>query len=502
MLSLCPRFIANNIPSSFGQESNYTVFGDSDDPNLFYLLPEFPTFHQLDSKTPSPSFSMIWYYGSDKKGGVCTFTVALPLPDTGNPKVRERLVAAIRQDTKATERAQGLFDMAKANAAGNNAEAEAKREYLGLTVDQAKNYYAQFKKDGDYTQFLPNDTSLKFQAVPYTNGKVTVKGFGGDDAFQKWQNSGADDAKFSQDYQATPSKLNNNTAVVSFDLTNLGVNLFWQALGGPDFSADSSKVKATGFDSTLAPSVVAVQYTVEFEAMLPAAKAIVTLKQRTVARLLKETRTGMNTWGEEKSWQDVVGKQYQQYIDQSLEVKLPPFLNNENDKKIIRETLDAWAQAQLVDMLKAQLPDVKLSDLGTSASDPMQKIEAIQDQSRTYELSQSIKNTASPNGQLTRISDIVSKDKLSAFFQLIDLNKVPYIDVTVIVEPPNARVFEDLSISSVVVTQINYASKPLRDKKTKENVSVLTFDAKNPTGRNSSAPSAKPTPSASTTATR
>jgi hypothetical protein len=478
MLSLYTRFIASDVPTSFGNKGSCTIFGDSDDHNKFYVLPEAPTFHEFNEKTRSPAFNMSWYYGSGRKsGGICTFTVALPMPKVADEKVKKVLLAAVTQDATVRNRALILFEMAKAKAANDNSGAEQRRNSLGLSEEQAKKYYQQYQASGDELQFYPNNDKVDFVPVPYTSGTVSIKGFGAIQAFQDWKNDPSRKAEFSQDFQATPSHLNDNTAVVSFPLNDHEVNLFWQALGGYDPSKKSGSAgELPKLKSELSSSVIAVQYTVGFEAMLPKAQAIVKLEQSAVAQVLKENRSASAGWGQTRHWQAVVGKAIHKHSAGAIQLILPSSLSDEKGKKTIQETLSAWAEVQLANMVQEQLPNVTLNDLTNDPDGTAQRVEAIQNQTRTYDISKSIANAANPNGQLPRIDTLVDKDSLTRHFQLIDLNKSPYRDINFIVQPPSDSLFASLKIESLVLTQISYDDKALLGKESKKPVSSLIFD--------------------------
>ncbi len=473
--ALYSRTIANNIPGPDGPTS-YTLFSDSQDSKKFYILPEFPTF--LPDRHKGPTFSMIWYFGTGyKAGGVCTFTVALPLPDINNPEVKKKLSEAIGQDAAATEHARQLFDMAKAHHDGNPTKADSIAGDLGLTQDQAQGYYKDFDPAKDYAQFLPDDDGLRIEPLPLLSGKVTVIGFGGPEAFQTWQQNGDPTvAKFAGSYETTPSLLNNNAAVVSFDLSDLGANLFWHALGGPSF--DGSK-PPEGYDPAAANSVVAVIYTVSFDAMLPAATATVTLHRDTVVSLIKETHQGTNTWGQEKTWEETVGKKYQQTIKDSTKIEVPStsYLNTEAGKKNIEETLTEWAQKQLENMIQTQMPDIKLDDVGKPFGS--EQLEAIHDDERTYELSRAFNLQVNPQAQLRKVSSYQGIE-LDNYFQVIDLNDKPYFNVNMGVNPPTSQFLKDRGIDSIVVTQINFAGEPLVKKTDNQQVGSLPFNSSQP----------------------
>ncbi len=185
----------------------------------------------------------------------------------------------------------------------------------------------------------------------------------------------------------------------------------------------------------LTSSVITVKYAVEFDGMLPGAEAIVTLRKESVAKVLTEQKSSYSSWSGKRTWDEVVGKDYRTLARDSMEVRIPSSQYSAvppGGTKSVKDVLTDWASAQLVSMLAAQLPDIKLSDLMTGKKD---SITQVQDQSRTYKLSTAIGVARNPQGMLPKVNGLVQRDTLDNYFSTIDLNRVPWVDVTVTVNP-------------------------------------------------------------------
>ena len=58
-------------------EYAYTCYADSNDKNVFYVVPEIPVFSARDGR---PQFMFYKYRSTDQQGGYAQFTVNLPQP--------------------------------------------------------------------------------------------------------------------------------------------------------------------------------------------------------------------------------------------------------------------------------------------------------------------------------------------------------------------------------------------------------------------------------------
>lgn len=466
MLSLYSRFIAKDIPDAYGNPTSYTIFGDTESKDTFYLLPEFPSFLP-NPATGAPSFSMVWYYGKKiTPGGVCTFTVGLPLPDTHDPKVRKLLSAAIGRNADLSFRAQKILELAQSS---EPAVRQQIAKEIGLTDAQATAYAAAYDKTRDYTQFLPSDDTLIIKAVPITSGTVTVQAFGSPDLYASWKDGNAAPTE-TRVLTVTPSFLNSNAAVVSFDLTEKGAAMFWFAMGGPSFEQGE---EPAGYDAELQSSVVAVTYAVGFDAVLPAAEAVVTLNHNTIMSLV-QTRS-KDTWGHEKI--DKIEKKYSQTVKDAITLTLPSsaYLASKDAKASVEASLQDWAQKQLESMMESQVPALKLADMSDDIDNS--SFSSLQDQTRTFRLSQAINFTARPQGQLPSIRQLLPKGAdPHQFFRSMDLNQRPYFRLDLVLTPPSKTVLTALQVDALTISRIEYGGQSLTDKTAERNeVHALAF---------------------------
>ena len=472
MLSLYVRK-SIEVQGDDGKKRNYTVFADSENTKNFYAIPEAPEF-AVDENTKKPKFSLIWYYGSNQeyRGGVCAFTVALPMPQ--GPNEIKQIGAALTNDTSVIARAHDIYDMVVAMTKGDNTTAKALQQLLGFDDKQAKQYKSLYKEDQTYVQFLPS-SDINLQPVPVTGGTVTVRGFGGQDAFQQWQKGDESAASFTGSYQTTPSLLGNNQAVVSFDLTSLGVNLFWHAFGGPslqDKSVDDYKPVA---------SVVAVTYEINFEGMLPPAKVTVTLKAEEAAKLITQQVTSKDTWGHETTRTEVIGRSFTKDVKSMIDVEIPStsyLAQHEADKKKQEEQygidLEQWGSNQLAEMVKDQLPDVSWDDLQNG------KLEenVLHNETRTFQMSKAIAFNVNPQGQLPTISSLLPDNtSLEDYFQTVNLDEKPYYDVQVTIQPPAN--LDQYKVASVAVSPTFGGKTLYKTDGSGDSVNTIVFNSNN-----------------------
>ena len=472
MLKIYPAVTVTQVPGQYtertGQTTSHILFPDTEDKDRYYALPEYPAF--LGDDKGNPNFNLTWFYGSGyESGGVCTFTVALPIPDLALAGVKKRILEALGADAETLKRADNMLLLCQASAAGDAAKVAALKKDVGLAADvDASNI--PFDKTRGRDQFLPLESSLKLSPIPFKSGKVTVTAFQDQNAYNNW-NATNDPGKpvFTGTFETTPSLINSNAAVVTFSLKDLGANLFWHALGGPEF--DSKGVQ--GYDKVAGGmSIIAVRYTAEFDGQLPGATATVMLKKSVVAKVITGTETMHGAWGTTWSRDIVVGKDYKEAIDQSITIDLP--VKDDAISKILTE----WAAKQLEDMVKAQLPEVKLSDLNDSN---MQQISVLKDETRKYVLNQGMAVTKSPQGQLPKVSELVKTADLGKFFNTINLNDVPYFNMDVTVNPPDQARLAKMNVGRLVITQLTFDGQKLREKtsdsKAGSEVSTLEFNA-------------------------
>lgn len=455
MLKISPAVSVNNVPDKHGNEMDYILYPDSEDKNKYYAMAERPTFH-LD-KDGNPDFNLTWYFGSgEDSGGICTMTVAMPMPDKSQDKAMNLIRDAINNDPAITLVAQKTVELCKAMNANDSAKAAALRKEIGVSPSQALDKKQVYDPGKDWHQFMPASANLTISPIAYKSGEVTVQAFANEGAYQ----SGTP-ATTSGALTTVPSLMNSNSAVVTFNLQELGANLFWHGMGGPSFAANAGPPNSDS--SVKGSSVFSVTYKVQFDGLLPAASATVTLDKSIVAKLNVEDEIKIGTWGV-KHKKIVASKSYEQAINDATEIVLPA-VASDKDKLDVQKLLTDWAAAQLEQMAAEQLPAVKLDDLSIEGA---RSLSTVSKQSRTYKLTQAVEVAKNPQGQLKKIGQLVDAADLKEYFQLIDLNDRPYFNVGLTVAPPPGSRLADFNVSRFVVTDLKYYDDKLRDKNGKE----------------------------------
>jgi len=464
MLKISPAVMVLDVPSAFGP-NNYTLFPDSENKNLYYALAERPTL--AAGPDGAPSFNLTWYFGSGEvAGGICTLTVALPLPDLSQGAVRDKIAGALTTDATTKAIAQQTFELCMAMAAGDKAKEAALKAQLGLSEEAANAKKALFDAAGTWEQFLPAIANLEVGPIEFKSGTVTVQAFANDSAYQTAAKPEASSGKLT----TTPSLMNKNAAVVTFNLKDLGANLFWHGMGGPSFDGPRPKEwdEAKG-----ASSVIAVTYDVTFDGLLPAATATVTLDKSVMAKLNIEEEVKRGAWGRRYTEQRITGKEYNEAINNATNIVLPAVASKE-DKDSVQKTLTDWAAKQLEEMVASQLPEVKLADLSLESA---KKLSTVTHQSRTYKLTQAVTLPKHPQAQLPMINApgiLKPGSKLEDFFHLINLNNKPYFNVDLTVRTPIAAYLKARGVERFVVTQLAYCGEKLFDGENKP-VSTLEY---------------------------
>jgi hypothetical protein len=469
MLKISPAITVKDVPGDFPNTfNNYILYPDTDDKNVFYAMAEYPTL--LPDAQRIPSFNMTWFFGADITGGICSMTVGLPMPNMDGNGVKAKFLDAIHGDRSTSDIATKTWELCvamDASDATSAAKATALKQELGLTDAAANQKKAMWKKDGTSDQFLP-DMSIKISPIPFTSGTVLVQAFNTPQAF-----AASDPAFTSGQLKTTPSLFNNNAAVITFNLTEVGASLFWQALGG--WPLDEGSPKPAGYDNNKGGnSVVSVTYQVTFDGMLPEAKATVTLKQDVIAKLDIETQVRNGSWGRTYSEDVVRGKEYTDAVDSCTQIVLPA-VASADDKDSVQKLLTDWAGKQLEDMLKLKLPDVSLNDLSL---DGARQIKQQTDQQRVFTLTQAVSLPKNPQAQLPKLDGLVQGDT-KQLFQVIDLNNVPYVKVDLTVAAPNVANLKSRMVERFVVTELTYAGQKLRDG-TGDDVSSIEYRTADP----------------------
>ncbi|MGE8356727.1 MAG: hypothetical protein ACN6N0_10090, partial [Microvirgula sp.] len=205
MLKISPAVMVTGVPGIYGK-NDFILFPDSEDKDLYYAMAERPNF-EADSDG-NPSFNLTWYFGSGTEaGGICTLTVALPLPDMGDPGVKGKFVAALTSDPPVKKNAQLTLELCQAMDSGDTARVAALKTKLGINDEEAKNRKAVWVRGQGWEQFLPASERLTVRPMPFKAGTVTVQAFADADAYQK----GSPEYSTGK-LQTTPSLVNSNAA--------------------------------------------------------------------------------------------------------------------------------------------------------------------------------------------------------------------------------------------------------------------------------------------------
>jgi hypothetical protein len=459
MLKLSPAVTVNNVPGAFKDTVNsYIVFPDSEDKNTFYAMAEKPTYL---SDQGTPSFNLTWYFGSGvKAGGICTMTVALPMPDSDNALVKSKFVDAITGDTTSSTIAKTTLALCKAMDANDAAKVASLKADLGFNDEAAAKKKATWDGTDKWEQFLPDTNNIKIAPIPFKTGTVVVQAFANKEAYD------GQNPTFTGAFETTPSLFNSNAAVITFNLSDLGANLFWHGLGGWAFDQPT---KPEAYDAVAgASSVLSVIYNVTFDGLLPEAKATVSLKHEVLAKLNIEEQVKTGAWGRTYRQEVVRGKEFNDAINSATDIVLPA-VASPTDKQNVQDLLTEWAAKQLEIMTQAQLPSVSLSDLRI---EDVRQIKQVQEQERTYKLTQAVTLPKSPQAQLSKINGLVDEKTVKNVFQLINLNDVPHIRVDLTVRPPNIDYMKARQIDRFVVTQLSFAGQKLLNKDAKEVASI------------------------------
>ena len=465
MLKISPAVTVNNVPGDFpGMTNDYILYPDSDDPNTYYAMAENPT---LLYQGKTPAFNLTWYFGSEGvSGGICTMTVVLPMPNldqkvSEKETVRDLIRRTIGEDPSTMNIAQKTLELCQATKANEADKVAQLKKDLGYDDAIAKKKQDAWDGKPDWRQFMPRD-QLKLSPVPYKTGTVTVQAFADPSAYK------ANNAAFTGKFETTPSNFNSNAAVVTFQLSDLGANLFWHGLGGWSFDPgrngpDKADPKAGG------NSVISVVYKVDFDGLLPEASATVTVSHDTVAKLITATKKYPGAWGTTYSREVVDSKEYQDAINSATKIYLPAVVSG-TDKDNVQKLLTDWAAAQLAAMTQAQFPTVSLADLSL---DGPHSIRALQTQSRRFNLTQAVTLQKLPQAQLPKISALGVD--VRAAFQLINLNEVPYTDVNIALSPPPLANLNARQVDRFVVADVTYAGNKLVDPTSKAEVSTVEY---------------------------
>lgn len=415
-----------------GQHYKYTCYGDHEDKNKFYVLPETPEY-AVDGKG-KPKFQFYQYRGDarDKdEGGFATFTVKLPFP---NSSQKEKIKVALQEGLAAQLEARAKKTLLLVKAYRNKQETDwrALQKDLGYTDEQVQSFSAQYDESKGWDQYLqiPDLNAVKLEAIPYSDAEVSLLiGDGPDSFFEKKLNP------------TSPSKIGDNETVFVLSLSDKGSSFFEQAL-----------------KKGSASSIAAVKYKLSFECVLPAATVDVFYNA-------KETReysrtVDRNIWGQatEEKIRDEFEKN--QYAGVKVILGSTEGLTDKEQKDLEKE-LREWGQTQLDDILSNQTGGLDLSNIGqrfkTNPDKVSEELKNTRDIKRTFSESRVVTYTVFPQMQLPTIESLVGEANLKDYFHEVDLQDEFFKKKAVKIQT-NAN-FEKLGIHSIEV-KIDYEGEP------------------------------------------
>ncbi|MEM7334323.1 MAG: hypothetical protein AAF490_19730 [Chloroflexota bacterium] len=427
MLSL---YLQQNIEvtGDDGKSYRYSAFGDDEDKNKFYILPQNPQFVMQNGK---PVFRFIKYVtdAQDEKdlgGALATFAVNLPMP-TGDvrDKVRLEVVKADGQMmTRIKQRGLDTLEMVKAKVdRQDDAEYNRLRQMLGYSEARGNSLVAKYENDKT-TNFEEAPDNVKLSEVLFTDAsvKVTVAGAGDDKN---------DPFSLTVDSPASPNKLCDHGVAVSVKMPDkYGAQIFEKAL-------------KTGENS-----IVRIDYVAKFEARLPPASVVVKFDSSEVANYSFEKEK--NVWGKTKA----INKRKELFASENslVQVKMGSVvgMSKEEQSKLEKE-LREWGTSQLQTMLDKKI-NMDMANIGEGHADVDKYTESLKNVSsftRELTMGRSIifENTFSMI--LPTVGSIVPEADLPQYFEAITLNDLFFEKQKVAVS--SICDWDEINISSVEV---------------------------------------------------
>ncbi|MCL6333401.1 hypothetical protein EXT66_06135 [Pectobacterium carotovorum subsp. carotovorum] len=430
------------------KEYTYTCYGDSENKNIFYVVPEIPIFSGQENK---PDFLFYKYRKEEQQGGYAQFTVKLPVPtQSEGEKIKTQLYKGISPQLAAKSRlivkyvqAENKFTADPTNKANQEAREKAFKN-TGLTEEQAKEYVVAYNPKEDEEQFLgrlmPDEHKIELRQPRYTSAQASLI-------------INENKVFYSQTpTPLSPSGLGNNDTVFSLSLTGLGATLFENVLKGTPSNAS-----------------VGIRYNFTLDASLPAVKVIVTYdseKMKTVAQTI--TR---HTWSADEK---EITREFSEKGAAKVSV-IPGLSPQEMGMKDEQynawiKTFEDWGQAQLQQILSSQTGlDMSLDLLNDAGSFDKFKesLKNTQSFTRIYEENRIVPFSIAPQAQLPSILSIVGAGKVDDYFKEYDLDD-PFFKFI----QPEFYVSQDLAkynIENIIVIA----------KYDDNHVSTLRFDSKN-----------------------
>lgn len=379
----------------------YTFFKDDKDQNLFYVLPNNPTFIMDNGK---PRFSFIKYRGdvSDKKGGFCVFSVSLDYSELeSNPKLKASAVRKLLSPDSPIvivmkQWAEDTLAMCVATANNNDqVNYEALREKLGYSPTEADALVQEYRNGTKTTakdfEVLPDENSIKFSPVLFTSSEAELNLQHLDKTLvQKVINP------------ASPNLLGNHSTVFTVELSKEGATLFEQTM-----KEDNA-------------GIVVVTYSPKFEARLPPATVTVTYTSKNTAQFTQDV--SRDTWGS----QDKIDKKRVDFLkdNSKVDVDMGSIIGMGADETTkLRARLQEWGNKQMQDILNSKLTvDTTTLTQGDDQVDHFSnQLSTVNDFTRIWSESTSIVYATNLSLQLPTIKSILAPDdSLDNYFKEIN----------------------------------------------------------------------------------
>ncbi|MEY8200600.1 MAG: hypothetical protein RPS47_15295 [Colwellia sp.] len=383
-----------------------TCYGDNNDKNLFYLVPETVAYKK--AVNGGPTFVYYAYRGGSSSGGGYTmFTVYNPIPGQGSAlesQVKNALQSGLNPKLKAKSKlivgmvvAYNKWQKAPTDETLQKAY-ENKFKATLLNQTDATKYIELYNPNSGDDQFVAglSPTELKIQSANLTVGDATLTLDNNQD--------------FVRDFDASvkPSGLANNDTVFAVPLTQDGAVLFEKTLSGTE---DNS-----------APVKVAFNYSCT--ASLPAADVEVSYNSK---QFKKVSQTMENKWLSTPTKN--IEKEYTD--SNALVVKVNAYATAD-EMGMTQDEYLKWKQ-QLTDWGNQQAQQILADQTGLDMSRNLlqdadgykkftESLTNTKDFKRTFTSNTVVEFQLNPQAQLPSIASIVGKEKLPKYFKKYDLN--------------------------------------------------------------------------------
>lgn len=323
--------------------------------------------------------------------------------------------------------------------------------------------------DGDRLQIseqlkqLKGKNQIEFGAISYTKGEVRLN-------VQDLSHSMVDSVVS----PGKPSLFGNNVATFSVELNPPGTALFWNALGGPVQSGESSE-----------GGIITVFYDLWFSAMLPPATVTVTFKSEQLRDFSR--KVDRNMWG--RTTKETVKDEWSQVQNGGIDVRFASTWNDPEEEAQLKEALREWGRNTMNEMVSQQLKvDLNEADkrFSTDADERESMIKNVSDFSRTYKESSAVEYNLTPQGTLQNVTTLideagnrlVSNSDLGKYFRTVDLDD-PFFKQVRLGVNINAD-YDQLKIFDVLV-DLKYANKNMITTDANAQIKEgLRFDASKP----------------------